>query len=113
MTDSTESTDSTADLEEFRSRMAGAGNALSLIAKLNDGIVAESGLDLRTFHLVRAAAMAASGAPTFSWQVMLELMDDEVSGAEMMGVLTAIAPIIGTARYATAVDNILDGDPLG
>ena len=106
MTDTPGDDDARIDLEEFRARVAMGGSALALVAELNEGIVDRSGLDLRTFHLVRAAALAASGAPVFSWQVTLEMMEGEVSAEELMGTLTAIAPIIGTARYATAIGNI-------
>ena len=106
MTDADGDDDPRIDLEEFRSRVAGGGGAMSLVAELNDGIVERSGLDLRTFHLVRAAALAASGGAAVSWQVTLQMLEDVVGADELMGTLIAITPIIGTARYATAIANI-------
>lgn len=99
-------TSSRAELEGIRQRLADQPGAVAVAAMLNDGIVERSGLDLRTFHLVRAAAMAAMGASKLGWEVSLELMEGEVSAAELEGVLVAIAPIIGTARYLQAVTTI-------
>ncbi len=105
------STDDTSDreeLDEMRARLADLPNALGLAAQMSEGLVERSGLDLRTLHLVRIAALAATGAPAVSWQVNLELMDEHVSVDDIDGVLTAIAPIIGTSRYLEAVSTILD-----
>lgn len=96
------------DLDEMRARLADLPNALGLAAQMSEGLVERSGLDLRTLHLVRIAALAATGAPALSWQVNLELMSDHVSVDEVDGVLTVIAPIIGTSRYLEAVGTILD-----
>jgi len=97
-----------ADLDAIREQLAGLPNALGLAAQLNEGALERSGLDLRTLHLVRAAALAASGAPPMAWRVNMELMDGHVSADDLEGVLAAIAPIIGTARYLDAVTAILD-----
>jgi alkylhydroperoxidase/carboxymuconolactone decarboxylase family protein YurZ len=96
-----------ADLDAVRARIAELPNALSLAAALSEGAVDRSGLDLRSFHLVRAAALAASGAPPVAWEINLELMDPHVSADEINGMLAAIAPIIGTSKYLSAVASIL------
>jgi alkylhydroperoxidase/carboxymuconolactone decarboxylase family protein YurZ len=99
-------TSSRAELEEIRRRLADQPGAVAVVAMLNEGIVERSGLDLRTFHLVRVAAMAATGASKLGWELSLELMEGEVSADELEGVLVAIAPIIGSARYLQAVTTL-------
>lgn len=97
-----------AETEEIRSRIASLPNAMGVAARLNGGVLeAAAALDMRTVHLVRVAAMAASGMPKMGWEVNLELMEDEVSVDDIDAVLAAIAPIIGTARYLEAVDTLL------
>jgi len=61
---------------------------------------------VRTVHLVRVAAMAATGMPAMGWEVNIELMEGEVSADDVDAVLAAIAPIIGTARYLDAVTTL-------
>jgi hypothetical protein len=98
------------ELDSIRERIAELPSAISLAAQLSEGALERSGLELRVFHLVRAAALAASGAPGSAWEVNLELMDDHVSADEVTGMLAAIAPIIGTARYLSAVEAIVGTD---
>ena len=74
----------------------------------------ESGLDTQTFMLVRMAALATLDAAPASW-----LMNIAVSGEAglepelILGMLTAIAPVIGTARVVSAAGHILKGLALG
>jgi alkylhydroperoxidase/carboxymuconolactone decarboxylase family protein YurZ len=97
-----------AEIEDIRSRLADLPNALGVAAKLNGHVIEDAAaLDLRTLHLVRVAAMAATGMPKTGWEVNLELMDDEVTADEIDAVLAAIAPIIGTARYLEAVTTLV------
>lgn len=102
----TNDTEARAELDELRRRLADQPNALALAAQLNERAT-DLPLDLRTLHLVRAAALAASGAPPIAWRVNLELMDGEVTPDDLEAVLAAVAPIIGTARYLEAVTHIV------
>ena len=74
----------------------------------------ESGLDPQTFMLVRMAALATLDAAPASW-----LMNIAVSGEaglepeKILGTLTAIAPVIGTARVVSAAGHILQALELG
>jgi 4-carboxymuconolactone decarboxylase len=97
-----------AEIEAIRQAMANSGTPMSVAARLNAGVLEESGLDVRTAHLVRAAALAASGASPITWTANLELMEGDVTADELMGTLIAVAPIIGTARYMQAVTAITD-----
>jgi 4-carboxymuconolactone decarboxylase len=94
-------------IEGIRAMLQARGGPLGLAAKLNEGMLEESGLDLRTFFLVRVAASAAMGASPLAWEVNSELMEGAVTADEVLGVLTAISPIIGTARMVRAADDIL------
>jgi alkylhydroperoxidase/carboxymuconolactone decarboxylase family protein YurZ len=59
--------------------------------------------------LVRIAALAAVGAPPFSYAVNLGAATDTGIDAEQVrGVLAAIAPIIGTPRVVSATGNIVE-----
>jgi 4-carboxymuconolactone decarboxylase len=68
----------------------------------------ESGLDAKTFMLVRMAALATLDAAPASWLLNIE------GGAEagldpetVIGTLIAIAPVIGTARVVSAAGHII------
>ncbi len=96
------------EVEEIRRRIADLPNALGLAARLNSGVLeAGAALDMRTTHLVRVAAMAATGMPVMGWEVNLELMEDEVGVDDIEAVLAVIAPIIGTSRYLQAVTTLV------
>jgi alkylhydroperoxidase/carboxymuconolactone decarboxylase family protein YurZ len=97
-----------AELEDIRRLLAERSGAVSVAAMMNEGILEKSGLDLRTFHLVRAAAMAATGASKAGWDLNLELMEGEVTAGELEGTLVAIAPIIGSAAFIQAVATLLE-----
>ncbi len=99
-----------AAIDSIVARIAGLPNALGVAAKLNAHVIEDgAALDMRTLHLVRVAAMAASGMPQSGWQVNLELMEGDVTVDDIDAVLAVIAPIIGTARYLDAV-SVLTAD---
>ena len=96
-----------AEFDAVVANVASMPNAMALAAELNEGGMERSGLDTRSFYLARVAALAAAGAPPVAWRVNLEVMDEHVTVDEVEGVLAAIAPIIGTARYMSAVAAIV------
>lgn len=101
-----------ANLEEMAARLAamssGSGNVWDVLMQMNDLSQAESGLDLRTWILVRLAALAASGGPEASYAMLLALCEDsDVSPEDMFGALVAIGPVIGSPRLAAAAEHIL------
>ena len=68
----------------------------------------ESGLDPRTFMLVRIAALATLDAAPASWLMNLEAGSDAGLAPEsILGTLVAIAPVIGTARVVSAASGIM------
>jgi 4-carboxymuconolactone decarboxylase len=92
----------------------GDATKLGFLQKLIADSYTESGLDPQTFMLVRMAALATLDAAPASW-----LMNIAVSGEaglepeKILGTLTAIAPVIGTARVVSAAGHILQALELG
>jgi alkylhydroperoxidase/carboxymuconolactone decarboxylase family protein YurZ len=84
---------------------------LDLLARMTaDSVeVSRSSLDPDDLMMVRIAALAAVDAPSVSYLFNLEAMADVgVDADKVRGVLAAIAPIVGTARVASATVNIVD-----
>jgi alkylhydroperoxidase/carboxymuconolactone decarboxylase family protein YurZ len=86
----------------------GDAPVLELLAQMTADSVAASSLDAETLVLVRIAALVAVGAPPVSYALNLEAAGEAGLDADTVrGVLTAIAPIVGTARTAAATGNIV------
>ena len=82
---------------------------LDLLASMTADSIAASSLDPNTLVLVRIAALAAVDAPTVSYLLNLEVAGEVgVDAEQVRGVLAAIAPIVGTARVASATGNIVE-----
>jgi alkylhydroperoxidase/carboxymuconolactone decarboxylase family protein YurZ len=81
---------------------------LDVLASMTADSVEASSLDAETLMLVRIAALVAVDAPPASYLLNLgtarEMGIDE---EQVRGVLTAVAPIVGTARVASATGNIV------
>ena len=81
---------------------------LDLLAQMTADSVEASSLDAQTLVLVRIAALVAVGAPPVSYALNLGVASEVGLDAESFRrVLTAIAPIVGTARVAAATGNIV------
>src|SRR6201990_54906 len=67
-----------------------------------------SGLDSRTFAMVKIAALVALDAPpaSYAWQIGNALADD-VTPEEILGVLRAVAPQVGGPRVIAAAAAIM------
>lgn len=82
---------------------------LDLLASMTADSVAASSLDPEALVLVRIAALAAVDAPAVSYLLNLAAATEVGINAEQVrGVLAAIAPIVGTARVASATGKIVD-----
>ena len=82
---------------------------LDLLASMTADSVAASDLDSETLMLVRIAALAAVDAPTVSYLLNLGAASEVgVDAEQVRGVLAAIAPIVGTARVASATGKIAE-----
>jgi alkylhydroperoxidase/carboxymuconolactone decarboxylase family protein YurZ len=82
---------------------------LDLLASMTADSVAVSSLDAESLMLVRIAALVAVDAPPVSYLLNLAAAADVGIDAERVrGVLSAIAPIVGTPRIASATGRIAD-----
>jgi 4-carboxymuconolactone decarboxylase len=82
---------------------------LDLLANMTADSVAASDLDAETLMLVRIAALAAVDAPAVSYLLNLGAASEVgVDAEQVRSVLAAIAPIVGTARIASATGKIAE-----
>src|SRR5207342_3951982 len=80
---------------------------LDLLAKMTADSIEASDLDEETLMLVRIAALVAVDAPPVSYMLNLGAAGEiGVDEDQVRGVFAAIAPIVGTARIATATGNV-------
>lgn len=82
---------------------------LDLLASMTAESVDASTLDPETLILVRVAALVAVDAPPFSYLMNLGAASQVgIDADQIRGVLAAVAPIVGTARVASATGKIVD-----
>lgn len=81
---------------------------LDLLGRMTADSMTTSGLDEQTLMLVRVAALVAVDAPPASYLLNLGAAGEVgVSSEQVMGVLAAIAPIVGTARVGSAAGRMV------
>jgi 4-carboxymuconolactone decarboxylase len=81
---------------------------LDLLASMTTDSLEASSLDEQSIMLVRLAALVASGAPAASYALNLAAAGEVGLDVEdVRGVLTAIAPIVGTSRVVAATGRIV------
>lgn len=81
---------------------------LDLLANMNRAGIEASSLDAQSLMLVRMAALVAVDAPPVSYMLNLEMAGDVNVDAEAVeGMLAAIAPIVGSARVASAAGKMV------
>ena len=81
---------------------------LDLLASMTADSVEASSLDPDKVMLVRIAALVAMDAPPVSYLYNLGAANElDIGADEVRGVLAAIAPIVGTARVASATSKIV------
>ena len=82
---------------------------MDLLEVMTAASIEVSDLDARSLMLVRIAALIAMDAPPASY--LLNLVAAEAAGVDgeaVRDVVAAIAPIVGTARTASAIGNVAD-----
>jgi hypothetical protein len=81
---------------------------LDLLATMNRAGIEASTLDAESLMLVRLAALVAVDAPPVSYMLNLELASGvNVEAEQIEGMLAAIAPIVGSARVASAAGKMV------
>ena len=80
---------------------------LDLLARMTADSLEVSSLDPESIMLVRIAALISVDAPPASYLLNLGMASDvDIDAEQVRAVLAAVAPIVGTARVASAAGNI-------
>jgi 4-carboxymuconolactone decarboxylase len=98
-----------ADTHETLSGIAtGDVSVLDELFGLRETHLAATGLDSRTFALVKIAALIALDAPpaSYAWQVANALREG-ASAEDILAVLRAVAPQVGGPRVVAAAPEII------
>jgi 4-carboxymuconolactone decarboxylase len=81
---------------------------LDLLGRMTADSLEASSLDAETLMLVRIAALVAVDAPPASYMLNLAAASElGIDEDQIRGVFAAIAPIVGTARVASAMGKIV------
>lgn len=81
---------------------------LDLLKRMTAESIEASSLDEERLMLVRIAALIAVDAPPASYLLNIGAAGDVgIDADQVQGVLAAVAPIVGTARVASAAGNIV------
>ena len=81
---------------------------LDLLKTMTAESIEASTLDDETLMLVRIAALVAVDAPPASYLLNIGAAGDVgIDADQVQGVLAAVAPIVGTARIASAAGNMM------
>ncbi len=82
---------------------------LDLLASMTASSIEATSLDAEQLMLVRIAALVAVDAPPISYMLNLGVAADaDVDAEQVQGVLAAVAPIVGTARVASAAGKLVE-----
>ena len=83
-------------------------NLLQEAMGLREAQLEQSGLDARTFALVKIASLIAIEAPpaSYAWQVA-NALEEGASPEDILGVLRAVAPQVGGPRVVAAAPEIM------
>jgi 4-carboxymuconolactone decarboxylase len=98
--------------DETRDVLAGVAigdlEVLDEVLALRETAQASSGLDARSFSLVKVAALIALDAPpaSYLWQVASAL-DAGATPQDLLGVLRAVAPQVGGPRTMAAAPELM------
>jgi alkylhydroperoxidase/carboxymuconolactone decarboxylase family protein YurZ len=86
----------------------GDAGLLDEVLGLREAQMQSSGLDARTFALVKIAALIALDAPpaSYAWQVGNALQDG-ATAEDILAVLRAVAPQVGGPRVVAAAPEIM------
>src|SRR3954453_20591622 len=87
---------------------AGDGQALGGALELREEAHQDTGLDPRTYGLVKIAALIALDAPpaSYMWQVA-NALDGGATPEDILGVLRAVAPQVGGPRVVAAAPELM------
>jgi 4-carboxymuconolactone decarboxylase len=94
--------------QELSGISAGDVTMLEEAVGLREAQLARTGLDARTFALVKVAALIALDAPpaSYAWQVA-NAMEEGATAEDIVGVLRAVAPQVGGPKVVAAAPEIM------
>jgi 4-carboxymuconolactone decarboxylase len=100
--------------DSIRGLAKGDPKVLETLTKMTVGTLDRSGLDNETYLLVRMAALVATDAAPVSYLVNLGAADKAgVDLDKVLGTMVAVAPVVGTARIASAASKMVRAGILG
>jgi|SRR6266545_4147169 len=87
---------------------AGEVEFLESAVGLREAQLERTGLDARTFALVKIAALIALDAPpaSYAWQIT-NALEDGATPEDILGVLRAVAPQVGGPRVVAAAPEVM------
>lgn len=87
---------------------AGRAEALEGALELREAQLEATGLDARTFALVKIAALIALDAPpaSYAWQIA-NAVEAGATPEDILGVLRAVAPQVGGPRVIAAAPEVM------
>jgi len=92
----------------LESMVPGEAPLVERLVRMHADVQGQSGLDDRTYLLVRIAALVAIDASAASYLVNLTVADEVgVTADDVRGVLIALAPLVGSARALSGADKAL------
>jgi 4-carboxymuconolactone decarboxylase len=97
------------DVREALAALAiGSAEVMANAVELRGLLREDSGLDPRSFALVKIAALVAMDAPpaSYLWQVQVAL-EAGATPRDIIGVLAAVAPQVGLPRVIAAAPEIM------
>jgi 4-carboxymuconolactone decarboxylase len=86
----------------------GEAPVLEALTQMSLNTLELSGLDERTYMMVRIAGLVAMDAPPVAYAINAEAAIDVMEMEDIQGILVTLAPVIGSARVAAAASNIID-----
>ena len=94
--------------ELLQSLVPGESPLVESLVKLQVDTQAQSGLDDRTYLLVRIAALVALDASPKSYLVNLAVANDKgLTAEDVRSVLIALGPVVGSARVLSGAEKAL------
>jgi len=94
--------------ETLKGLSAGDVEFLETAIGLREAQLERTGLDARTFALVKIAALIALDAPpaSYAWQIA-NAVEDGATPEDILGVLRAVAPQVGGPRVVAAAPEVM------
>lgn len=94
--------------ETLKGLSAGEVEFLESAVGLREAQLERTGLDARTFGLVKIAALIALDAPpaSYAWQIA-NAVQDGATPEDILGVLRAVAPQVGGPKVVAAAPEVM------